>query len=52
MKNLKQLIKQIEKVEGVKLSISEFNDYFDVDEKIYDDYPFTTPMSGDKTFDK
>jgi hypothetical protein len=48
--NLKELIKQIEKVEGVKLSISVPN-YFKEDDKIFNDYPYTTPISGNKTVD-
>jgi len=48
MKNLKELIKQIEKVEGVKLSISV---PFDENKKMFDDYPYTTPISGNKTVD-
>lgn len=48
MNNLKELIKQIEKVEGVKLSISvPFNE----NKKLFDDYPYTTPISGNKTVD-
>ena len=50
MNNLKELIKQIEKVEGIKLSITTPN-YLKADEKIFEDYPYTVPIGGDKTVD-
>ncbi len=50
MKNLKELIQQIEEVEGVKLSIS-VPPQLKTTEKIFNDYPYTTPISGNKTVD-
>ena len=50
MKNLKELIQQIEEVDGVKLSIS-VPPQLNSDEEIFNDYPYTTPMSGNKTVD-
>ncbi len=52
MKTLKELIKQIEKVEGIKLSVPNHSSEFDVNKKIFNDYPYTIPISGDKTIEE
>jgi hypothetical protein len=53
MKNIVELIEQIKKVEGVKIGVSimQFGKPFDTTKRIYNDYPYTIPMDGNKTVD-